>query len=191
MNHLAHIFLSFQEEKLLVGNFIADYIRNKEVDLLDEHIRKGVFLHRQIDTYTDNHPIVRQGVRRLYPDHGKYAAVVIDIYYDYLLANDWDSYCPIPLELFTPQIYKILLNYLDIMPGRLKEALPVMIEHDWLYNYRTRKGITRAFNGLKRRTSKPEQLDSVVDTLFSSLPELKKEFNQFFPEVIAYVKQLD
>ena len=57
MNFLAHIFLSCGSEDLLIGNFIADFISNKEVNQYDPEVQKGIQLHREIDSYTDNHPV--------------------------------------------------------------------------------------------------------------------------------------
>ena len=69
MNYLAHLFLSCQDDDLLIGNFIADSIRNKEVDNYSAAIQQGIFLHRAIDAYTDIHPVVRQSTKRLHPFH--------------------------------------------------------------------------------------------------------------------------
>ncbi|MEL7021319.1 MAG: DUF479 domain-containing protein, partial [Bacteroidota bacterium] len=84
MNFLAHLFLSCNDESLLIGNFIADAIRNRDLKQYSKAIQSGVLLHRKIDSYTDNHPIIRKGTKRLRPQHRKYAAVVIDVFYDYL-----------------------------------------------------------------------------------------------------------
>jgi len=52
MNFLAHTWLSFSDDEL-VGNMLADYIRNRERHLFSEGIQKGIALHRAIDTFTD------------------------------------------------------------------------------------------------------------------------------------------
>ena len=48
MNFLAHLYLSGEDEELMIGNFIADFIRNREVTNYSEGIQKGIFLHRKI-----------------------------------------------------------------------------------------------------------------------------------------------
>jgi len=87
MNFLAHLFLSFDNEDIMIGNFIADMIRNKDVSTFSEGVQKGIALHRKIDSYTDVHPIVKQGTKLMQPYHSKYSPVVIDVFYDYLLSN--------------------------------------------------------------------------------------------------------
>ena len=59
MNFLAHVYLSGSNIHLAVGNLIADRVKGKNIELLAPEIQEGVLLHRAIDTYTDQHPLVR------------------------------------------------------------------------------------------------------------------------------------
>ena len=63
MNFLAHIYLSGDNEMIAIGNFIADGIRGKQYKKFQKDIKTGILLHRQIDTFTDAHPIVRQSTK--------------------------------------------------------------------------------------------------------------------------------
>ena len=61
MNFLAHIYLSNDHPKIMVGNFIGDFVKGKHFsDLFEPEIVRGIELHRVIDEYTDRHEIVRQ-----------------------------------------------------------------------------------------------------------------------------------
>ncbi|MFK7770976.1 MAG: ACP phosphodiesterase [Saprospiraceae bacterium] len=188
MNFLAHIYLSCDNEDLLIGNFIADFIRNKEVPNFSPAIQKGIFLHRQIDTFTDEHPLVKKGTRRLQEKHHKYAPVIVDVWYDYLLANNWERYSGESLDDFCEGVYQILERRMDDLPVKLQKRLPMMIEHKWLQAYGTDEGIRYTFKRLSERLSKPEYLDGVVDNLQHFNKEMTEEFNLFFPEVIEYVR---
>ena len=85
MNYLAHAFLSLEDADLLAGNYLADLMHPKDVVELSPGVMRGIELHRFIDSYTDQHPEVRSCTRILHPVVHKYAPVVIDIYYDFLL----------------------------------------------------------------------------------------------------------
>lgn len=189
MNFLAHLYLSCEQEGLLVGNFLADFINNKEVKTLPASIQQGIDLHRKIDSYTDNHDLVRKGVHRLYPDHHKYAPVIIDVLYDYFLAINWSRYHHQNLRAFASSVYTTLESHLDIMPEKLKPILPRMIADDWLVGYSKIEGIRYTFDRMKRRVSKPEHLDNVIESLKRDQEALNEEFNQFFPDVIKYVRK--
>ena len=188
MNFLAHLYLSCEQEDLLVGNFLVDFIKNREVETFSVGIQQGIQLHRKIDSYTDNHKLVKKGVRRLYPDHHKYAPVIIDVLYDYFLAKNWSLYHQQSLRDFTTNVYKILEDNLEVMPLKLKSIVPRMIADDWLVGYSRVEGIRYTFERMKRRVSKPDHLNNVIESLTRDEALLNEEFNQFFPEVIEYVK---
>jgi len=187
MNFLAHLFLSCQDENLLIGNFIADSIRNKEVASYSSEIQKGIFLHRRIDSYTDQHPEVKKGTRRLHPNHGKYAPVVVDILYDYILSHNWEKYTEEPLARFSKRMYWILEQRIEELPTKLQKRVPSMIQHDWLMNYGTEKGLRYVFSRMKERARFPTNFDVAVDDMLENYELFEEEFNTFFPEVIGEV----
>lgn len=60
MNFLAHLYLSESNTNIMIGNFIADHIRGNRFTHLDPEIQQGIKLHREIDTFTDAHPITKK-----------------------------------------------------------------------------------------------------------------------------------
>ncbi len=189
MNFLAHLFLSNKDPNILIGNFIADFIRNHEVGNYSSEIQKGILLHRKIDSFTDNHPLVRQGTARLQPVQHKYAPVVIDILYDYLLAKNWDTYTDEPLRKFSNWAYQVLESNLRLMPERLQKRVPKMVDADWLMAYGTEKGMRFTFEKMSDRTSFPSYFDSAFDQLLEDFDKYNNEFNSFFPEVMEMVNE--
>jgi acyl carrier protein phosphodiesterase len=188
MNYLAHMLLSFDDSDLITGNFLGDMISNKDVKTYPEGIRKGVFIHRQIDTFTDDHPEVLKGVRRLYGKHSKYATVLIDIFYDYILTLNWSNYSDESMQIFADRIYSALQLNASIMPERVQRHLQGMVEGNWLLSYANLGGIQYAIDRMKRRASKPELFDGAIESLENDLDLLNEEFNLFFPEIITYIK---
>jgi len=189
MNFLAHVYLSCDNEDLLIGNMIADFIRNKEVASYSEEVQKGIVLHRKIDSYTDNHPIVRQGTNRLQPFHHKYAPVVIDVLYDYLLVKNWNRYSGESLPNFTKYVYEILERRMGELPLKLQKRLPGMIAGDWLTSYGTIKGLSFVFDKMDERAKFKANFSQAPKNLLMDYDAYNEEFNQFFPEVINYVNE--
>lgn len=188
MNFLAHLLLSCEGEELMVGNFLGDFIKNRELADFSPGIQQGVRLHRLIDSYTDAHPIVRQGTRRMHARHGKYAGVVIDVLYDYILASHWEEFGPGQLQDFANSAYQVLTEHLPLMPNRLHAVVPNMIADNWLVRYGTREGIDFTFSRLRMRVSKPNFLRNVLTTLDENEKELTEEFRQFFPDIAREVR---
>ncbi len=189
MNFLAHLFLSCDNEQLLLGNYMADFLRNNEVAALPEAIQKGIQLHRKIDSYTDQHPITRQGTKRLHAKHHKYAPVIIDIFYDYFLVKNWERYSPLPLEDFMQSTYKSLSSNLHSMPEKLQARTQNMVAHQWLRSYTTTIGLEDTFRRVQQRVSRPEYFDGVIESLLRDEVLLNQEFQVFFPDVMRYVQE--
>lgn len=189
MNFLAHFFLSDNEDHLMVGNFLADYLTNAQVSQLPVNIQKGVALHRAIDSYTDQHPEVLRGVRRMYDKHSKYASVIIDVFYDYFLALNWAAYTDQPFSDFVLQTYGCLQRHHHLMPEPVHTYVPQMITDNWLETYTTHNGIAYTFRRMSHRVSRPELLSGALDTMVDHFEALNVEFNQFFPDVIQYARR--
>ncbi len=187
MNFLAHLFLSCRKPELIVGNFLGDYLHNDQLAHLPDPIRAGIQLHRRIDSFTDQHPVVRRSTRRLHNRHHKYASVLVDIYYDYFLVKNWGRYSDQDLASFTQEMYRILEDFYPVMPERLQRRVSHMIEDDWLMRYGTLDGIREAIDRLKKRTSRPEYLEGALESLLENEVGLNDDFNAFFPDVYQMV----
>ncbi len=169
----------------MLGNFMADFITNKEVKLYSDKIQKGIKLHRMIDSFTDKHQAVRAGTARLRKIHGKYAPVVIDILYDNILARNWQLYDDKPLEEFTQDTYLILYRRLPDLPENLRSRVPLMVADDFLLRYRDESGLRRALRSMDRRTKFNSNFEAAADQLLLEVELFDTEFNEFFPEVMA------
>ena len=76
MNYLGHLFLSGSDEKILLGNFLGDHVSNKTLHLYD-FLFKGIELHREIDLFTDSHPISRELRAMLFDQYRHRSRVIL------------------------------------------------------------------------------------------------------------------
>ena len=189
MNFLAHTYLSFDQPGLIVGNYLGDFIRNKDVASLPIAIKEGVILHRAIDTYTDRHEKVKEGTSLLHKSMGKYAPVVLDIYFDFLLSKRWLDFHNTPLSEFCQIAYEILVKHQEYMPERIANRMQKMVADRWLENYQTYDGIRRVFRFLSRRTKFPSNLMDAPAVLMELEEPLEDVFMSFFPDLIVYCKR--
>jgi len=183
MNFLAHIYLSGDNDELKIGNFIADGIRGNKYQHLPLTIQKGILLHRQIDSFTDAHPVVRKSKKRLHPRYRHYDGVIIDILYDHYLAKNWSYYSDIDLNDYAQQFYTLLTSKLDMLPEKIKQLLPFMINANWLYNYRTLEGIENVLIGMNKRTKNISQMNLAIEDLKIHYNEFEDDFTSFFEDL--------
>jgi acyl carrier protein phosphodiesterase len=170
----------------MIGNFIADAVRGKQILQFSVGIQKGILLHREIDAFTDSHAIVSISKNRLRPAYGKYAPVIADMYYDHFLAANFNKFSEIPLRTFTKEIYTILQQHWEILPERVKYFLPHMMQHNWLLSYAEIRGINQALTGLSRRTTFTSGMETAAKELENNYAFYAHDFQLFFPELIAF-----
>jgi acyl carrier protein phosphodiesterase len=184
MNFLAHAYLSGGDEKLLIGNFIADFVKGRQaLEKFEEPVKRGIYLHRSIDSFTDTHDIVHQSKARLRDRYRHYAGVIVDVFYDHFLALNWEKYHPAPLEEYAATTYGIVTAHHDILPDRVQQFFPYMVRGNWLYNYSRIEGIGRALTGMSRRTPYESKMDEATNELVQYFDEFQSEFTAFFPEL--------
>jgi acyl carrier protein phosphodiesterase len=189
MNFLAHTYLSFSVPGIIVGNYLGDFVKNREVVLLPPVVREGIHLHRYIDSFTDSHQSVKAGTKLLHKSMGKYAPVVLDIYFDFLLSKRWSDFSDIPLEKFCKGSYEALLSHRSIMPLPIATRMQKMVYDRWLENYQTYAGLQRVFGFLSRRAKFKSNLDRAPDVLVQIEGQLESIFIDFFPVIIDSVKK--
>ncbi|WP_298486032.1 acyl carrier protein phosphodiesterase [uncultured Maribacter sp.] len=189
MNFLAHIYLSFGDNEITIGNFIADSIRGNKFKHLPERVQQGIQLHRFIDTFTDTHAIPKISSKRLHKNYSHYSRVIVDIFYDHFLAKNWKNYSDIPLAIFVDDFYDLLEENYTILPDGVKRMMPYMISENWIYNYSNMEGITRVLNGMNRRTKNKSKMNFAILDLEEHYAAFEEEFNAFFEELITFSRQ--
>ena len=188
MNYLAHIYLSQSKIDLMVGNYIADHIKGKELERFSEGVQEGIRMHRAIDSFTDTHEIPHRTKERLYPKYGKYSAVLVDMFYDHVLAKEWSTYSPIELTKFTQSAYAALSTQLDIFPEKAAITFNYMSKGDWLSGYASIHGIGKALKGVSMRAAFDNNMDEAVVELEESYDLYKQDFEEFFPLMIKHLR---
>lgn len=188
MNFLAHIYLSGDSDDLMIGNFIGDYVKGIKYLGYPEHIGKGIILHRKIDSFTDKHSITKSCKRYINEKYGKYAGIVVDIFYDHFLATNWKHYSSVPLKDFVIQKYTILSAYDYFFPEEVKRFFPYFLQTNWLYAYSTFDGLGSVLQNMSERTTLPDFSSYAIKILKENYDDLGKNFFAFFKDIISYVE---
>lgn len=190
MNFLAHIYLSGNNANIMIGNFIGDFVKGRNlIEQFDPEIAVGIELHRFIDEFTDHHPVVRESKIRLRAKYHHYAPVIVDVYYDHFLSKYWSNYNSEPLSEYSKRIYEIVRSYWDILPHGIRFMLPYMIRDNWLLNYGTFDGIEKTLRGMTRRSKYDSRMDESVDDLKEHYDEFLAEFEEFFPSLSKHAQE--
>lgn len=187
MNFLAHFFLCSENTALVAGNFLGDFVKGKKYMQYPGPVATGILMHREIDAYTDAHPEFLASKHRLVPEYGHYAGVVVDMFYDHLLALHWHTYSPLSIERFIDKVYRQLQTQQRLYPAAALQVYQYMTKYNWLHGYTKLEGIQRALEGIASRSPYAPDMRSASEHFRKYYTSLQKEFHAFFPQIIRHV----
>ena len=194
MNWLAHVFLSEPNVQFQLGNLLADVVRGAQRDAMSTDFVRGAACHKSIDRFTDAHPVVRRSRARIGSEHRRFSGVLIDVFYDYYLARNWERYSPIALDVYTAAFYASTQAHLIELPPVARTMLERIIRHDLLGSYARVDGVERALRRistyLESRWHKQFALDQGVRDLIAHEAALATDFHEFFPTLQVHVGSL-
>ena len=188
MNFLGHLYLSGEDDDVRLGNFIGDAVKGSDYEKYPDGIKKGILLHRAIDSYTDEHEMVIQSKSHLRDKYGIHSGIIVDIFYDHFLASRWTDYSDKDLKSFISESYGLIRKNYFMLPGRVKKFAPFMIMNDWIGSYKTIKGIKSILFRMSRSTVLLAKASKAGNDLEEHYDDFLQEFRAFFPNIIRYVE---
>jgi acyl carrier protein phosphodiesterase len=194
VNFLAHLHLADGEPGDMLGGVAADFVRNPDLPLLTDEVRRGVRLHRLIDGFTDRHPVTLRSISRVARAVGWYGGVVIDIYYDHILARDWLRYTHEPLPEFATRAYRVLDEGFAALPPSASDFIRRFIDDDRLNAYATPEGIEDTLARVshviaERIPNRAIWLPDTMPLLVSLDAQIATDFHAFYPELMAFAAE--
>lgn len=186
MNFLFHMLLSGDDDQLLLGNFMGDFVKGSLQDRFTPRVRDGVQLHRRIDSYAEQHPLFRQSRHRLAPKYGLYRGVMVDLFYDYFLVNSWYEWSAEPFDRFLVRTRGVVEDNRGLLPAAMQPLVTVIFE-ELLPSYATIGGIGQAFSRMSRRISRPNPLLGCEAELSRHHQGLQSDFCAFTPDLCRFV----
>ncbi len=187
MNLLAHAFLSFNNADILAGNMISDFVKGKTKFDYPLPVQKGIYLHRLIDSFTDNHKVTARAKEFFRPQYRLYSGAFVDIVYDHFLALDKKQFEEYEgLENFTQITYQLLEKNTAYFPLPFQKMFPYMKAQNWLYNYRLKEGMRKSFGGLVHRAAYLHESDIAFKIFNDNYTELENCYADFFPKLKTY-----
>jgi acyl carrier protein phosphodiesterase len=148
-------------------------------------VRIGIQMHRTIDAFSDRHPAVHRSKRILTPEYGKLSGVIVDMFYDHVLARRWAEHHPRPLSVYTQDVYRTLRGNLHRMPAAVHPLVDAMSRGDWLQGYASQRGIARALQGMAARRSVAAEIGTAGHLLSDHFDCFAADFEEFLPDLRA------
>jgi acyl carrier protein phosphodiesterase len=185
VNWLAHLALAPPTPAGWLGALAGDVVKGPLPGNLDPALAASVALHRRIDASTDRHPAFARSRRRLEPRHRHWRGVLVDVFYDHVLASRWSEFAPGALESFVARVHAALDGILPQMPAGLRAFSPRLRDEGWLVSYREPGGIGTALRRMRRRLRRDHPLDEALPELLADVAGFAADLHWLWPALRA------
>ena len=187
MNFLAHALLAGESPALVVGGVVGDWIKGPLPAGLPEDLARGVALHRAIDVFAETHPAFCASRARMSPARRRYAGVLVDIFYDHLLARDWARYREDELGGYCAVVYRQIAERRHHLPESAHHAIELMAREDWLQSYTGLAGIADVLARMSRRARQPNPLAGGEVEFIAAAEGFERDFCEWLPDAQRFV----
>lgn len=169
----------------MVANLYGDFVKGSDLSSYTPLIQKGITLHRSIDQYIDHHPTVVELMHLLYPELPKVTGIAIDIFFDHLLAKNWNKFSEVTYSEFLENFYSYIPSN-DSYTADFIFFLHQMKSVKWLNYYPFNEGLKKACQGVSTKLSFENKL-TIADQVFHKYSqEIEKCFMEFMEDAIPY-----
>lgn len=186
MNYLAHTLLSKKDIDYQLGNLLSDTLKGREWVGCSQAHRDGIAMHKAIDRFTDENPIVDRAIARL--GSGYLKGVVIDITFDHFLSKHWVRFVRVSQYDFTAEFYRQAKPQLATLPPAGNDFIEKVLRYDVLNSYATFDDLAVVLTKVNRRLSAKllakESATDYLPRLASNYEALEEDFLEFFPMLI-------
>lgn len=188
MNWLAHLYLTPPTPEGWLGALLGDVLRGPVPPDLQPEIASAIALHRRIDTLTTTHPAVRHSCARIDAAHGHYRRVIVDVFYDHVLARSFAQWSDQPLPSFLARAYAGIDRLLRERPDLTPAFYVPMREQGWLTSYAEVEGIEITLRRMRTRLRRDHPLEAAVRDLVADRPGFAADLREFLPDAIALAR---
>lgn len=186
MNHLAHAVLAGADDDRILGGVLGDFVHGPVPRGLRPGVELGLRLHRAIDVYTDSHPVVAGLRRGFVAPFRRYAGILLDIWFDHLLARDFARWCATPLAVFSDDLVALLQRHADELPAPLRDYAAYMRRYGLPAAYADTAMVACALDGIARRLARANPLSAALPVLLDQADALQAGFDAFFPQLVTF-----
>ena len=193
MNFLAHLALAGPSDASRIGNILGDFEKGTEEALLErlpKEIVAGILMHRQIDLFTDRHPVFRQARLLLAPERRRFAGIIIDIYFDHFLSQHWSRYHPGTVTDFIQAVYQGFDRHPDWLGKEFGPLVPRLKRENWLASYASVEGLAQTLDRVANYSPRFAPVADAMPDLLEHRAPFEEHFLSFYPEARQHATSL-
>lgn len=191
MNYLGHSYFSKGDPLLLMGNLIADMVKGAARKDIPDIFMPGIKLHLAIDSFTDSDESIQLMRRDLSTAFGKYSAVLVDVFLDFLIGSDWNNLTNVPYNVHELWVYDSLIEQSKLLSPDLRKRIDSMVSHQWLRLYQDPGNLPAVIHRLSLRSSQPQYFLGAYEVYLLKYNSFFPLFHRFFKQMSRYMTTFD
>lgn len=190
MNFLGHCLITQFNLEYISGNLGGDHFKG-DLNLnetLPSNIKKGVEIHRYIDSFTDSSPEI-QKVAKIFQNGGvnRISYIASDIILDHYISKNWSKLSPYALSYFIKIIHSETKKDLSYFPERFQFIFGKMVEKKWLSRYVSEDGIELTLLKFEQRIPFINNLHDSFQIYKENQIEIDKLYTVFINSIMKAV----
>jgi len=189
MNYFAHLTLARPTVPSKVGNLLGDFMRGVREEDLPEAVRRGLYNHRLVDRFTDQHPLVMESRALFSPHRRRFAGVALDVLFDHFLIRHWGRFHDTPLEYAIETDYQSLRHGTPLMPAPMRATTGNIVEYDWFGHYAELGNVGRALDRIAARIRFANRFDGALEDIERHHDRLEAVFLVLYPALRDHVAE--
>ncbi|HEY5716003.1 MAG TPA: ACP phosphodiesterase [Psychromonas sp.] len=188
MNFLAHLHIAQHTKTSFVGNLLGDFVKGNPNGLFNADIVQGIRLHRFVDSYTDQHQLLKLAKPLFVKEQRRYAPITLDMFWDHCLAKHWRQFHDLSLSRFCQQaqlqIQSESASETNSLPLRFTKTSTLLWQGKWLESYQKIENICYGLERMSLRSARMAPLALTGSTLLEHYDRLSEIFFQLYPDIL-------
>lgn len=183
MEILLNSFFASHDPETMAGSFLGSGYVNNHNNHFNSNIEKGQAISVSIDHFIENHPVCQKSILLLSPKSRKYGSRILRLYYDHLLAKNWEQYSEIPFDIFCLDIVEVLKTYNHTFPYKPKRVANRVIRKNLVSTIRTINGLNEYIKDMIRYNSYNSIIQESIGDLVKNYDSFNRDFRILLPEL--------
>ena len=168
-----------------MGNLLGDFARGVDQHTLPAEVLQGLINHRQVDQFTDQHPLVRQMKPYFSQQRRRFSGIALDVLFDHYLLNHWQQFSSLPKAQVIETLYDDLIAGQSLMPERMQRVTRRIVEADWFASYESLEGVTYALDRIAGRVRFNNEFGGIGEELALNYNRFEEGFRLFFADLVV------
>jgi acyl carrier protein phosphodiesterase len=183
LNLLGHLYLSQNESaEARLFNLLGDRFKGNQFSSFTEEAQKGIRMHRDIDHFMDNHPLVSQLKLELSTHLPKVSGIALDIFFDYLLASNWSLYHAQDLDSFLDHFFIEIAEPSPLTPNEYAPWIRNLQENKYIHRYYDFESVVAISEHLHRKLKFKTEIDISPIIFYTFETKIRSVFEEYITD---------